>query len=80
MIHVSCYDFCCLTNHKLNHFSTEDPEAAACGKRYHDSTVKDVNQSSLLYENRNLAWDRDGKHGPHDPINSEFLVVNFVSD
>ena len=74
MVHVFCFN---LIREKYNLFGLGD-DCVACTKLCYTKSVKEVYISKKEVNGvQNLLWEKDGKHGEHDPENSMATLINW---
>ena len=79
VVHPECYNFLVLAKNQIEHFS-EDVERChdvACSKRHCESIRKRLLLASKPANTRNIPWNKDGRNGPEDAINSESILLKW---
>jgi hypothetical protein len=80
--HSYCYDLGVLRKNYLEHFdpsNSEDPfSKIACTKDCHKKAFRHYANLSANPEDRNIPWNRDGRHGKDDPNNSENILISWL--
>ena len=77
-IHSAFYQCFTIQKHGAEHFSNNNPDAAACAKSHHKLATKSCSRSEILGSKQSISWVSHSKLGHCNPSMSAHMVMTRV--